>query len=207
MLYRLVLASFSCVLVPALMLGLGLEVLCPGGACRVPDLDRQVLTAFNSLRGPGLDAFFGGVTWLGSLAVLGPACLVLAWRLRHRPGAALGLVLSLTGTTLFAWGAKLLVARPRPDFFPWTVAPGGFSFPSSHVMQVTGFALGWLLFARERRNWIDVAGVFLLIGLVAASRVYLQVHFPSDVAAGFGAAAGLVVGMRFFPWTGWGQPR
>lgn len=205
MAYRLLLAGSCSILIPALMLGLGLEVLCPGGTCQVTGLDREILAAFNALRGPELDLFFQAVTWLGSLFVLVPACLFLAWRLkRRRPAAALGMVLSLAGASLFAWGAKQLVGRPRPDLFPFLPIPADLSFPSGHAMQVTGFALGWLLFARERRSWESAAGAAILIALVAASRVYLQVHFPTDVLAGIGAAAGLVVGLRLFPfhWRG-----
>lgn len=188
-----------CLAIPALLLGLGAGWVCPGGACRTTELDRQVLTAFHSLRGAELDIFFEGITWLGSLAVLAPACVFLAWRIRHRPAAASRFVLSLLGASLLAWGAKLLVARPRPDLFPFAPIPGDLSFPSGHAMQVTGFALGWLLFARERQGWMDAAGAAALVVAVAASRLYLQVHFPTDVAAGVAAAAALVLGLRWLP--------
>lgn len=197
--FLLLAGTISCLAIPALILILAAGWVCPGGACRVTELDRQVLAAFHALRGPGLDVFFENITWLGSVLFLLPVGLWTTWRIRHRPGDAARLALSLAGAGLLAFATKPLVARPRPDLFPFAPLPADLSFPSGHAMLVTAFALGWLLFAKERRGWADVAAVAALIAAVAASRLYLQVHFPTDVAAGMVAAITLVLGLHWLP--------
>ncbi|HZX31623.1 MAG TPA: phosphatase PAP2 family protein [Rhodocyclaceae bacterium] len=197
--FLLLAGTASCLVLPVLLLALAAGWVCPDGACRVTDLDRQVLAAFHALRGPGLDVFFEGVTWLGSVLVLVPLGLGMAWRIRHRPGDAARFFLSLVGAGLLAFATKPLVARPRPDLFPFAPLPEDLSFPSGHAMLVTAFALGWLLFAKERRGWADVAAGVALIAAVAASRLYLQVHFPTDVAAGVLAATAWVLSLQWLP--------
>lgn len=86
--------------------------------------------------------------------------------------------------------AKLLVERPRPDLFPALVAmPQDASFPSAHAMQVTAFLAAWLLAAARRPLAAGaVVAATAAVLAVALSRIYLQVHFPSDVAFGMVAA-------------------
>ena len=83
--------------------------------------------------------------------------------------------------------------RPRPSFAPEFVSNGSFSFPSGHAMEsfVVYGILGFLTVERFPRSrpavWIGWLGLAVLIGV---SRVYLGVHYVSDIAAGF--AAGFV---------------
>jgi undecaprenyl-diphosphatase len=110
------------------------------------------------------------------------------------------LPLALLGATALAQAAKVLVARPRPDLFPALVAmPADASFPSAHAMQATAFALAWLLRPGARPGPLAAAVAVLLVLAVAGSRVYLQVHFPTDVLFGMTAAALWVVALRCAP--------
>ena len=134
-------------------------------------------------------------TWLGSIVVLLPLALALAWRYRRlgRPGAALLLPLAVGGAWLLAHAGKLLVVRPRPDLYPALIAmPAEFSFPSAHAMQITAFALAWVAATGSWRGWAGVAAAASIILVVAFSRLYLQVHFPSDVVIGVIAGAAWV---------------
>jgi len=97
------------------------------------------------------------------------------------------LLVTLAGSTALGQGLKALLARPRPHLFPWLTAAGGWSFPSGHTLTalVLSGILAWLL-GRKLKDWRRVV-VWAVAGLWAAlvglSRVYLGVHYPSDVMA------------------------
>jgi len=79
---------------------------------------------------------------------------------------------------------------------PLVAMPGDSSFPSGHAMQITAFALAAILTLApptQRARWFALA--LIVIVLVGASRLYLQVHFPTDVLAGTAAAALWVFGV------------
>ena len=182
-----------------LSLWIGAGVVCPNGSCRALEIDRQLLGALNALQRPWLDTILTGATWLGSVAVLLPVALLLAWRYRRRgpPGAALLLPIAVGGAWLLAHAGKLLVARPRPDLYPALISmPADLSFPSAHALQITAFAFAWVLAAGSRPGWAGVIAAASIILAVALSRLYLQVHFPSDVVIGMIAGTTWVVGLR-----------
>lgn len=105
----------------------------------------------------------------------------------------------LVGTVMGGWlinsAIKLLVGRPRPTIVPHLTEAGGASFPSGHSFNsaVVYIAIALAFAAMSRRESVRVTIVLsavLMSLLVAASRVWLGVHFPSDVVAGWlGGAA------------------
>jgi undecaprenyl-diphosphatase len=147
-------------------------------------------------RTPTLDTFFRTVSKLAStstILVLGPLLVLVTWR-RCR-AVALAIAAATLLRPLLEWTLKELVDRPRPDLGR-LVNGVGPSFPSGHVMAAV--ALWGLLpivvglFTTNRRIWwASVAMSGTIIGLVAASRVYLGVHWFSD------ACAGLLLGSFF----------
>lgn len=158
--------------------------------------DRQVLTLFAALRGLVPDAFFRTVTWLGSGYVLAPATVLLVAALGARRQWVAARLLGLTyfAASLTTWLLKPAIGRERPGLFPalTEIASGDLSFPSGHATHAAAWALGlWLLTVRfQSRRRIAVAfalGVWVV--LVGASRLQLQVHWPSDVLAGLLVAA------------------
>jgi undecaprenyl-diphosphatase len=118
---------------------------------------------------------------------------MLLWRGRRREAGFV--LLALLGASALGQLVKPWVARPRPDLFAaWLPMPETWSYPSSHAMQATAAALALILVARHRRaTWVVPLGFAVL--LVGVSRIYLQVHFPSDVIAGTLAAAFWVAGL------------
>lgn len=161
--------------------------------------DGSGLALAHALRAPWLDALFGVVTWLGSLLVLLPLALLAWWRWRGQRSASF-VALALVGAAGLAHLAKLFAARPRPDLFPPLVPmPEDWSFPSAHAAQVTAFALAWLLRPGASPGRTEIAVLVAVATLVFVSRLYLQVHFPSDVAAGAVLATLWVLFLRRLP--------
>lgn len=130
------------------------------------------------------------ITWAGSAFLLIPLALIvcLAFARAGLRGEALAVALSLGGAMLISGGVKLLVSRPRPPV-EHLQAVTGSSFPSGHTTQASAFWFS-LVFALQAagaspRQTRVAGGLALLVVLaVAASRVYLGVHYPSDVVAG-----------------------
>jgi undecaprenyl-diphosphatase len=165
--------------------------------------DTVVRDWVHSFASPGLTAFFGAVTWLGSELFLLPFGALVAWQLAaagRRHAAAL-LVLAALGGEVLDQVLKLTFHRGRPASFFGYPLPDTYSFPSGHSMVSICFfgVLAALLTARmESRGkraavWAVAAALVLIIGL---SRIYLGVHYPSDVAAGYCAAIIWVAAVR-----------
>jgi membrane-associated phospholipid phosphatase len=98
--------------------------------------------------------------------------------------------------------AKQILQRPRPDLFAALVpAAPSWSLPSGHATQAMATALALALAATQLspgcKSWAIPLACIVAI-LVGLSRVYLQVHFPSDVVAGWIAGACWVAGLRGF---------
>ena len=150
-------------------------------------------------REPWLTTVMDVITQLGSTAVLVPVLLVvgLAAHRRRRTWAPMAfLAVTWGGATLTSTVIKLLVARPRPTSGA-LVRALGYGFPSGHSTAAAAgwFAvaavLGWL--ARSLTVQVSVLATALLVAvLVGVSRVYLGVHAPTDILAGW-AVGGLWV--------------
>ncbi|MFI0845302.1 phosphatase PAP2 family protein [Mesorhizobium sp. IMUNJ 23232] len=136
------------------------------------------------------------MTALGSASVLifVTAATIFYLLLTGRRAAALFVLVAVAGGQLLSSLLKLGIDRPRPDLVPHLADVYTLSFPSGHAMlsAVTYLTLGALA-ARVAPN--RAAGIYLLVlamlatFLVGASRVYLGVHWPSDVLAGWCAGA------------------
>jgi undecaprenyl-diphosphatase len=152
--------------------------------------DHYILLFAAAHRSAGLDYFFRSVTWCGSLYVLAPlTVLIIAALLRLRKQSeALLLAVGFGGATLLVYLAKIAINRPRPALVePLIALPFGSSFPSGHTTQMVAFALCLTLIIRRIWPRWQFTVAALAIGLTAAvavSRIYLQVHYPTDVLGG-----------------------
>ena len=165
----------------------------------VSDLDSRLLLALRHPQDPsdplGSHWFeelmrditaFGGT---GPLAFITAACLIYLL-LRRRLRTALFLFAAIAGGQLLSSALKLGFDRPRPDLVPHGMTVYTASFPSGHAMMtaVVYLTLAALLARSESRRRIKTfllllaACVTLLVGI---SRVYLGVHWPSDVLGGW----------------------
>jgi membrane-associated phospholipid phosphatase len=190
----------------AASLAAGAWLVCPAGQCFVPGLDLAGLGLAHQLRNTTLDGLMTIITSFGSIWLLLPlASFGAAWLgFRGRRRESGFLLLALLGATALAQLVKLWVARPRPDLYAISLPmPADLSFPSAHSMQVAALATAlFLLLTRQRAEWhnpLTATLAMLLAALVVSvglSRIYLQVHFPSDVLAGLLAGTFWVFGLH-----------
>lgn len=159
---------------------------------RVVQWDQALISAIRLWEGPRLTQLMKFFTLIGSFEVL--ACLSLIillygciW-LRHRLEILL-FVTILGGSVLLNLLLKLAFHRDRPSLHR-LIEETGFSFPSGHSMQAFAFYAGLtFLFWRHMPNKyarasIGVLGALLTV-CIGLSRIYLGVHYPSDVVGGF----------------------
>lgn len=180
-------------------------------------IDRTVYAALSAAASPALTKVF----WIATLsadtrtATIESAAVVAALLVWARPRrAAFVAALMIGGSTLAAL-LKDLFVRPRPPASIALVAtPESFAFPSGHAIAALLLfgSLALLLVASRRPAWLKAAGVAaaavgtLLVGL---SRVYLGVHWFSDVVASYllGAALLCAGGAALLAWERFGTPR
>lgn len=144
--------------------------------------DIPLMQAIHSYSAPWLDALMIGITHLGTYGagLTGIGVSLWMWN-RHDRMHIWALWISFGGAVVINAALKLLFARPRPTVFPPLMAEISYSFPSGHtIAAVTLYGFLALLLWHNRR-WLQGLLVALIIPLVALSRVYLGVHYPSDV--------------------------
>ena len=160
------------------------------------DWEFSILYALQELHNPVLDKIMLGITSLGDDGILwlaiGITCLFFK---KHRK---MGLQLLLTMLCTYVLGnliIKNIVARPRPCDIDSAVTillsrPHGYSFPSGH--SINSMAAAMALFLNNKKIGIPALIVAALIGF---SRLYLFVHFPTDVLGGFTIAILVAIGV------------
>lgn len=172
----------------------------------VAAFDATVTAAIQSMRTPPLTAIMLGITALGStIAVTGAMVVVVLLLLRRgRRADAVFTLAAIAGGSLLSTVFKGYFDRVRPPAESALIAlPSSFSFPSGHAMGslCLAWVLGWLACGtswRTAHKAAVVGGLATYAVLVGVSRVYLGVHWPSDVVASWllGAAwLGLVTGV------------
>lgn len=148
----------------------------------------NVITPFHSSAATSVMTVF---TFFGSHLFLFPAYMILIFILWVKKNKRLALTVGLIGLTSTAvlFTLKAIFQRTRP-LDPLIQDVAGFSFPSGHSFSSFTFygLIAYLLWKTDiSKGWKIAASVllFLLAFIIAFSRVYLRVHFPSDVVAGF----------------------
>ena len=153
--------------------------------------DTQLTTIIEGWRTPALTWFLSTVTWAASsvpVAIVAICSIaVLLWLARQRE--AVFVALTAGGGTVLGTLAKQITARPRPPVANALIElPTSFSFPSGHTLaalllwSVVVIAV-WRSTASKTLRWLALAVGTALTILTGVSRVYLGVHWPSDVLA------------------------
>ena len=166
--------------------------------------DEPVLDWFYTLINPTLTGLavalstIGGVEVMIGLSVLTAAGL---WWVSKRE--AVFFAFAMGGASVIMVATKYIFGRPRPELFPdvnfWPTASP--SFPSGHATGSMAFFLAvYLVVAHLAPRWRVLAGLLgsvMVLG-ISASRLYLQVHYPSDILAGLSLGAAWVLGVNAF---------
>ncbi|HET6836705.1 MAG TPA: phosphatase PAP2 family protein [Gemmatimonadales bacterium] len=167
-----------------------------------PAMDEQLRTALHGYASPGLTRFmievsrFGGPSWLVPLGIV----LALAFLLHGWHRGALLIIITLSGAGLLNTLLKQTFARTRPEAFFDYPLPLSQSFPSGHAIFAASVLGGLAVLLSDRISskplqvlvWVTAVALVVLVGV---SRVYLGVHYPSDVLAGYAVAVFWVVGV------------
>lgn len=180
--------------------GLAVAVVGFGG----PAWDAPVLEFWHRHATPPLDKLAVGLSIVGDTGpMVGFGLLVwLGLGLRRRERAAWVFFASVGGSMLLTQLVKRLVARPRPVLWVSIRPEHTFSFPSGHAMDTAAMAVAlvFLCWPSRARGWVGgLASLFALA--VGWARMYLGVHNPSDVLAGWASAVGWVVLVQLL--AGW----
>lgn len=172
-------------------------------------LDNSIVPLMEGLRGETMTAVMKAISGIGSTAGLVVATLLAAvligWQINWRQS------LLLIGAMAVGYGlntaVKHMVDRARPDE-AWGIVADGASFPSANAM------LGFVLFGMvavlvasrpELRNsfrGFNLAVCIIMIILLGASRLYFQVHYLSDILAGYSAGLAIIAAANLLPGGG-----
>ncbi|WAC25517.1 phosphatase PAP2 family protein [Ancylobacter sp. SL191] len=165
--------------------------------------DEAVLRAFRAPGDPAdplgplwLEIVMRDITALGSTTVLTliTAAVVGFLIMDRKAGAALFVVAAVAGGGALSYLLKIGFDRPRPDLVAHLVDVHTLSFPSGHAMgaAVTYLTLAALIVRTERRRRLKAYVLFVAVSLtllIGLSRIYLGVHWPTDVLAGWCAGS------------------
>ena len=170
--------------------------------------DDSIRNYLNSFAYPSLTTIARSVSFLGSpllLTVTG-SIIVFTFYLTRKGNDALLFAITMLGEVTMSFVLKAWFQRGRPNAFFDYPLPDSYSFPSGHAFGSFCFygILAWIIANSKCATWVKVGvdistlSIILLIGI---SRIYLGVHYPSDVIAGLVAGSswvGIVVMVDHF---------
>lgn len=161
----------------------------------ISSFDEPIVDFIQGAETPWLTTIMRMFTDIGSttaVIILGIIALGLLLVRKHRAQAVL-FVVALAGTGILNQTLKFIFKRQRPDINR-LIDIGGYSFPSGHTMIAFSLytILGYILWRNLKNSWsrlgIMLLAVFMII-MIAISRIYLGVHYPSDIVGGFLASS------------------
>jgi membrane-associated phospholipid phosphatase len=158
-------------------------------------IDMPLLLQIHQWANPVLDQVMLGITRLADPeVVVVVVAIALGWLVQRRQWrSAVLLLFACLGTLIINQAMKLMFARPRPLLWPRLIQETSYGFPSGHALGsivLYGF-LAYLLVRRYPGQVRPIYGIAAgLISAIGFSRLYLGVHYPTDVLAGY--AVGLI---------------
>lgn len=158
-------------------------------------VDTKVYESIIYLRSNLFDTIFKLITKTGNtipVTCVTVVCLLL-WKKKERYMLGLSILINLLLNQIL----KFIIQRPRPDHLR-LIEQKGFSFPSGHAMMSVALygVLIYYIYKHVENKYLKVVGMVilsLLIVGIGCSRIYLGVHYPSDVIAGFSLALVILI--------------
>jgi membrane-associated phospholipid phosphatase len=152
--------------------------------------DANVRQSIHSISSPGVTQLLSAITFLGSQAVVivASGCFAILMLWNRRRDRAMLVVVTMAGAEVLLSILKNHFHRQRPDPFFDERLPPSYSFPSGHALL--SFCCYGLLavLGGARMRWLVRICSAALILAIGISRIYLGVHYPTDVIAGYLAA-------------------
>ena len=153
----------------------------------VLEWDLSILQVIHATASPQLDSFARTFTYFGTRwgVFPGSALIAIALLIYRRWRSLTYFLITVLGCGLINHAAKVFLHRDRPALWQY-YSPHGFSFPSGHAMSsmVLVAALAILLWA-TRWRWLVIGLGSVFVVTIGWTRLYLGVHYPSDVLAGW----------------------
>jgi len=152
--------------------------------------DERIRALVHAHANPGLTEAMRGISLFGEPVVLITlSLLVIVFFMRTaRPRLMLPFAVTVAGAEVLDQLLKQLFHRPRPATFFGLAEPSGYSFPSGHALVSFAFFGTMVIFAAPRRWWHYLLAA-AAVAAIGRSRIYLGMHYPSDVLGGWAAAA------------------
>jgi undecaprenyl-diphosphatase len=150
--------------------------------------DIQIFSAIRSIQTPALDVSMAAITSIATFYI-GLPVIVAFLIIKRQKKATADLVIALAIGLVISFLIKLVIMRPRPEdisFLSCIVSANFSSFPSDHSLIAFTMAVIFSKHFKKYKSWF-----FSLACLIGLSRIYLGVHYPTDVLAG--AYLGLIV--------------
>lgn len=153
--------------------------------------DRSILLTIHQWANPALDNFMISVTRLGDPGwVVGVIVGTLVWLgLKHRYPEAVMFTIACLGALVLNSGMKVFFAKARPELWTRLIPEISFSFPSGHALGsiVLYGAIAYLLAEQVPKKSRLFYGIAIaIVTAIGFSRLYLGVHWPTDILAGYG---------------------
>jgi undecaprenyl-diphosphatase len=184
-------------------------------AHRIVNFDSMVIGIVQGWEAPWLTSVMEFFTWIGStkvVVVLSLLVIFFLYKVMHHRSELILFIAVVAGTPILNHYLKAFFHRARPDFHR-LIEIGGYSFPSGHAMNafsvyaVVAFLLWRHIPTRLGRSLLIVSSSFMIV-LIGVSRIYLGVHYPSDIIGGYFAGGfWLTAAIWFFQWYKERQPR
>ena len=158
----------------------------------ISSIDTHVLQTLFAARTPGMTLAFIWVSEFGSaITIIGLSVALALWLgMKMRFALAQGVLLAVVTSSIGVFLAKMAVGRARPPVSFWAYTESGYSFPSAHATLAIAFYgflafLTWQSGATLLRRRLAILGATLITLAIGFSRLYLGVHYLSDVVGGY----------------------
>lgn len=150
--------------------------------------DSVLLRFINQTATPVWDQFYQIITIFGGTLFIAGATIILAFVLLYkgRFAQAIFVTLYISGAGVINTFMKYTIGRERPSLWEQLITETSHAFPSGHAVGSSALALALIIISwRTKCRWLVVAGGVTYTFLIGYSRLYLGVHYPSDVVGGW----------------------